>query len=481
VPQIFFRLHNLSIGGFMKVSFLLIISCIGLTAIFSAPDFVRSQQSETCSMTQMQNKTPLPRAAEMCACEQSSAKETPTYTTSDSPFGMKKPAQVSRKGKRRFGVAASPGAVERTAQTALLGKLDIPNTDDLSSPEVAVLQKQVLKYREERLAAVERNMRSFQYRFPSQPKSENGRKYLDKVLRAYKQFHDLRNTSDWHRLPTFDWRERGLDVGEVMNQGKCGSCWAFAAVGVYHASWKLEQLRTGEKILELIVPEYSSFHRQPSVQQLLNCLGEAKGDCRNGWHGAAFAYMVNSHVPHIPDRLVWNKFETAAVEEYTGRLSVCTDPLKNRKVKRGGIPVVPLEGPDSRPRLMKNSDLWLTAQDRALAWGYVNQPFDKMPTVGQLKSALVEYGPLAATIKTDYCFSIYKSGVFNGQNNSSVNHVLMLVGWDDAKEAWLVKNSWGKDWGEDGYAWIKYGSNNIGLFAAWIQPSPVNQEMPPTQ
>ena len=72
-------------------------------------------------------------------------------------------------------------------------------------------------------------------------------------------------------------------------------------------------------------------------------------------------------------------------------------------------------------------------------------------------------------------------GVFNGQNNRSINHVVMLIGWDDNKKAWLVKNSWGKDWGEDGFGWIAYGSNNIGLFAAWIQPSPINKEMPPTQ
>jgi len=461
----------------MKIKFLLIIGCIGLTAILTEPDFVRSQQTEVCDITKMQNKTPLPTATEMCACEQSSAKEKPTYTTSDSPFGIKKPAPNLRTGKRRFGVAASPGAIERTAQTTLLGKLDIPNTDDVSSPEVATLQKQVLEYRQQRLEAVERDMKSFQRRYPSQPKTENGRQHLAKVLRAYNQFHELRNTPDWHQLPAFDWRTRGLDVGAVMQQGKCGSCWAFAAVGVYQASWKLEQLRTGEKILELIVPEYSSFHRQPSVQQLLNCLGKAKGDCRAGWHGAAFAYMVNSHVPHIPDRLVWNKYDTAAVEEYTGRLSICTDPLKNRRVKRGGIPVVPLQGPDAAPRLMKNSDLWLTAQDRALAWGYVNQPFDKMPTVEQLKSALVEHGLLAATIKADYCLSVYKSGVFNGQNNSSVNHVLMLVGWDDEKGAWLVKNSWSKEWGEDGFAWVKYGSNNIGRFAAWIQPSPPTRNL----
>jgi len=264
----------------------------------------------------------------------------------------------------------------------------------------------------------------------------------------------------------------------VMNQGKCGSCWAFASVAVFQASWDLEQMRTGDALLRQIVPENSYFKRRPSVQQLLNCIGKTKGDCTDGWHGAAFAYMVNSHVPHIPDRLVWDQDESTLTEQYTGRRSICTDPLQNRKVKRGGIHVVPLEGPDAAPRLMKDSDLILTAQDRALSWGYVNKPFDKMPTVEQIKLALIEHGPLAAPMWADHCFSVYKSGVFNGENSRSINHVVMLIGWDDAKQAWLIKNSWGKDWGEDGFGWIKYRSNNIGLFAAWIQPSPINEEMP---
>jgi cathepsin L len=50
-----------------------------------------------------------------------------------------------------------------------------------------------------------------------------------------------------------------------------------------------------------------------------------------------------------------------------------------------------------------------------------------------------------------------------------INHVVLLIGWDDEKQAWLVKNSWGESWGEKGFAWIRYGSNNIGVFAAWIE------------
>src|SRR5690606_12507461 len=44
---------------------------------------------------------------------------------------------------------------------------------------------------------------------------------------------------------------------------------------------------------------------------------------------------------------------------------------------------------------------------------------------------------------------------------------IVLVGWDDSKNAWLMRNSWGTNWGEDGYMWIDYGSNSIGAYAAW--------------
>jgi len=474
----------------MKIKTLLIIVSIVVMSVLTKPDFVNSQQTEICDIDRMQNKKPVPTAAEMCACEQSSAKEKPTYTTSDSPFGIKKSAPVSRTGKRRFGVAASPGAVERTAKTILLGSLEIPNTDDLSSPEVADLQKQFLDYREKRRQSTEEEWKRFQkYRLRGQTPeealrkttNERARQLLAKDILLYKQFKDLQNTDGWNLLPQFDWRTRGLEVGQVMQQGNCGSCWAFASVAVFQSSWDLEQIRTGDALLRQIVPGNSYFKRRPSVQQLLNCIGKTKGDCTDGWHGAAFAYMVNSHVPHIPDRLVFDQDESTLIEQYTGRRSICTDPLRNKRVKRGGFQVVPMIGGEGEGGLLKNSDLILTAQDRALAWGYVNEPFDKMPSVEKLKSALVKHGPLAAPMWVDHCFSVYKNGVFNGQNNRTINHVVMLIGWDDAKGAWLIKNSWGKNWGEDGFAWIKYESNNIGLFAAWIQPSPVNQEMPPTQ
>jgi hypothetical protein len=186
----------------------------------------------------------------------------------------------------------------------------------------------------------------------------------------------------------------------AANQGKCQSCWAFAAVSVYQSSWNLERLRLGAECFELTVPEYYSYQRLPSVQQLLNCIGRDKGDCTSGgWHGTAFAFMVSTHVPHIPDSVVWKKGDRARVEEYTGRLTPCTDALRRRTVRRGGQEVVALEGPDSRYRLPKSGDRMLTAYDRALAWGYVNEQHpNDLPSFAQLKQALIEHGPLAMPI-----------------------------------------------------------------------------------
>ena len=48
----------------------------------------------------------------------------------------------------------------------------------------------------------------------------------------------------------------------------------------------------------------------------------------------------------------------------------------------------------------------------------------------------------------------------------------MLIGWDDSKQAWLVKNSWGTGWGEGGYAWIHYGANDIGRTGTWWAAAP---------
>jgi cathepsin L len=121
---------------------------------------------------------------------------------------------------------------------------------------------------------------------------------------------------------------------------------------------------------------------------------------------------------------------------------------------------------------------------KAVTWGYVATG-STVPSVRQLKEALCKYGPLAVAVRVTPAFQAYVGGVFNENNTGSVNHGVTLIGWDDAKGAWLIKNSWGTGWGstggygtEKGYMWIAYGSNKIGYAAAWVKARRIFYPLP---
>jgi hypothetical protein len=82
---------------------------------------------------------------------------------------------------------------------------------------------------------------------------------------------------------------------------------------------------------------------------------------------------------------------------------------------------------------------------------------------------LCEHGPLAIAINATPAFQAYTSGTFNENDQGNINHAITLIGWDDSRNAWLIKNSWGTGWGMSGYAWVAYGSNRVGDGAAWVR------------
>lgn len=253
------------------------------------------------------------------------------------------------------------------------------------------------------------------------------------------------------KLKNWDWRTL-LDVGVVFNQGaRCNTCWAFAATAAAASSLQKNYLEevplanyifpdqtTGELSANPFFNTNAGRGSIPLAQDLLNCMPIKQEEiCNSGWHGIAFDFMIyKKGIPMTKTDGVAAGANTNSLLKYTpGRKFTC-----------------------------QPNDGFL----KAASWDYVNSPPDKLPTVKQLKTALVEHGPLAAPIFYDECLANYKGGVFNEKDFGTINHVVLLVGWDDDKQAWLVKNSWGEEWGENGFAWIKYGSNNIGVFAAWI-------------
>jgi hypothetical protein len=106
-----------------------------------------------------------------------------------------------------------------------------------------------------------------------------------------------------------------------------------------------------------------------------------------------------------------------------------------------------------------------------------------VPPVTSLKQAILDHGPLAVGVCANAAFQAYNGGVFNNCSGGGADHAVMIVGWDDSQGAsgvWVIRNSWGEDWGEDidgnpwdadtpgGYMRIEYGCSSIGASASYI-------------
>ena len=219
-------------------------------------------------------------------------------------------------------------------------------------------------------------------------------------------------------MPSFDWRQHN-GVTPVRNQGTtCGSCWEFAAHGALEGSYLINDGLTIDS----------------SEQNSLDC-NTVGDDCGGGWPSGAFEYMQSAGSAKETDY------------PYMAVRSNCRGASQPYKV---------------------------------LTWGYVGDD-DGVPSVDKLKEALLYYGPLAVCVNATDAFQAYGGvgAVFNEFADGDINHCVTLIGWDDAKQAWLVKNSWGTLWGdtcgfgtERGYMWIKYGCNKIGYGAEWVVAQP---------
>ena len=125
------------------------------------------------------------------------------------------------------------------------------------------------------------------------------------------------------------------------------------------------------------------------------------------------------------------------------------------------------------------------------SWAYIGDNMTA-PADGLIKQALLAHGPLAVAVAAGSNWDSYPGGNAVITGGSVVNHEVVIVGWDDSKSAWLVRNSWGTAWGNGGYCWVRYGAGQIGSGAAFASvtpaptptptptPTPVPPPTPPT-
>lgn len=212
-------------------------------------------------------------------------------------------------------------------------------------------------------------------------------------------------------MKAFNWRDAGK-MTAVKWQGGCGSCWAFGSIGVLEAVYKIKY----QTELDL------------SEQHVIDCLRTTERDCGSCNGGAAITvFEALQNQSAIPESIVPYEEKDSTCQNVQGRFSY--------KVKEAG-------------------------------WVYTGKDYKI------IKELICKFGPVAGYVEATDLFKAYSGGVYNEhpklKSLQKVNHVIIIVGWDDNKNAFLIKNSWG-GWGENGYMWIEYGSNNIGTGASWIQ------------
>lgn len=115
---------------------------------------------------------------------------------------------------------------------------------------------------------------------------------------------------------------------------------------------------------------------------------------------------------------------------------------------------IPYTGNDSGPCLA--GDQSPTAS--VIAWSEIRRSREA------LKRALL-VSPLATGIHIYPDFQHYQGGVYEHGGSDEINHAVLLVGWDDQLGAWIIKNSWGKDWGDNGFALVAYDCCRLGSYA----------------
>ena len=199
----------------------------------------------------------------------------------------------------------------------------------------------------------------------------------------------------------FDWRLLN-GASPVKDQGACGSCWDFAATGAFESAYL---------IAEGVVPDFSE-------QQVLSCNSGGSG-CDGGWMEDAY----NVHMNY------------GAIDEWC----------------------MPYGANDQIP----------CTQENYTPSAYLLNFEDIPNNVNAIKNALL-LGPLSTTFTVYDDFFGYRSGCYEHDNLEPINHAVVIVGWDDeicdGQGAWIVKNSWGQNWGLDGFFYIKYNSAAIGNY-----------------
>jgi C1A family cysteine protease len=255
----------------------------------------------------------------------------------------------------------------------------------------------------------------------------------------------LRSTSE---TPPAEWDWRDVDghnwVTPIRDQGACGSCVAFGVCAALEASFNI-----------FLADTTTTFSLNLSEQHLFSCgtdednflYGYNLFSCIDGWHnvgtcpnGEAIGGMEYAFKYGIPD------------EECSPYLAVdnnCEDTCDNWK-----------------DRVYKINSYYIVASDG-----------QTLESIEDIKLAVMKH-PVATEMDIYSDFYYYIDEIYERSSEADYlgGHAVCIIGWDDDRRYWICKNSWGTNWGDEGFFRIRWKDSGIGRntvdACTCIYPSP---------
>ncbi|HEY8279590.1 MAG TPA: C1 family peptidase [Bdellovibrionota bacterium] len=208
-----------------------------------------------------------------------------------------------------------------------------------------------------------------------------------------------------------DWRSRDGQnwVTPMLNQGNCGSCVAYATVGALETQMNISR-------------RAPFLNMRYSTDMLFACGG---GGCDRGWWPSSAASFLQR--TGVVDEACMPATMSATGEDASCSLKCSDSVQRSQKVTSVATP----------------------------------------SGIEAVKSAL-RRGPLVTTLDVYADFIVYSSGVYKHSTGEYLGgHAISIVGFDDARRAWIIRNSWGPEWGDHGFAYVSYDDESGVADSNW--------------
>lgn len=265
---------------------------------------------------------------------------------------------------------------------------------------------------------------------PLPPKTEEQLAMMDNDPQPTRSFSSLPSEFSWLNYYG-DWTTPAKD------QANCGSCWAFAALGAVEAGINIA---SGDPNTNIVLSE----------QYVLSCLGSS-GSCSGGWMSSALQCIQSTSSGNTGNSVNGVPLDSCMpyqAKDYIPCDNKCDD-WDYVDLSEDGV-------------LWEIKDFGVTTINPSSETGW-----------NLLKTWIMDYGPLSVDIYASGSYSSFWSNnnnpnaVYEGTESGITNHGQLLVGWKDDSTVkdggyWILKNSWGTNWGYNGFCNVAYGSLRIG-------------------